>query len=549
MSFAFLAHPPPQKQRPLYSPPSIPQQPAQPVAPTTPTSPRPANRPRSSTTSAIAAWVAQIQPGTPTLSPHRQASFSRRPSVTGSFLSLIDTPTTAASAARTPGSLRDFKGSLLDLTTQGYTSVFVQLPVPKTPDSPPAPNRSHIIPLNIPIPPIPTSPTRGPKKTKSLSRLRSLSFKSAAAMLAPKKHKDDTAKASSSSKSKSSDASNSNGKARYGHIVRPMTLANEVQLLQLLDGGSVNSNVKRVMEAQARAAGMQPGAIGGGVSDAYRDGRGGLWRDQDEEWEFATLIDAKGRGAQPRQRHQQPQPSPKGLPGKLKTLGLGKSTNKSAAPSSPKGNEEWVDFSDDEDEERRGSLSSSLSSAVDAYDDLTAFGGALGGGPRRPGSSVLNAPKSHRAKPVFSQDPFAPKAPASTSSRGTGTTSTSSRKEGETERKKGSARRRPEPITLPPPSPRSSSQRPSNSPVPAAAAVDARRAFLDSSFAPDASVAASSSRSSGAPSMEAVALAVTSRGGRGPPSPEVMRSAGARMVKTKRSRMDMRGMIRGLKRD
>ena len=50
----------------------------------------------------------------------------------------------------------------------------------------------------------------------------------------------------------------------------------------------MESHVKRVMEAQAKAAAGSGASIG--VADVYRDERGGIWWDADEELEYAHLL-------------------------------------------------------------------------------------------------------------------------------------------------------------------------------------------------------------------------------------------------------------------
>ena len=70
---------------------------------------------------------------------------------------------------------------------------------------------------------------------------------------------------------------------------RPPPLANELALMQFADGGSVDSHVKRIMDAQARAATGQSTHTAG-VSDVFRDATGTIWWDQDEEWEYTHLL-------------------------------------------------------------------------------------------------------------------------------------------------------------------------------------------------------------------------------------------------------------------
>lgn len=72
--------------------------------------------------------------------------------------------------------------------------------------------------------------------------------------------------------------------SRYAHLTgsaAPLSLAQEVQLSQMLDGGSFEKNVRRVAESQAHD---------GGVSGLYRDGQGGIYRDEDERLELQELL-------------------------------------------------------------------------------------------------------------------------------------------------------------------------------------------------------------------------------------------------------------------
>ena len=82
-------------------------------------------------------------------------------------------------------------------------------------------------------------------------------------------------------------------RSKYGHF-RPPPLANELAMMQFADGGSLDSHIKRVMEAQAKAAGGSGGA-NVGVADVYRDEHGGIWWDEDEELEYAHLLDGLDR--------------------------------------------------------------------------------------------------------------------------------------------------------------------------------------------------------------------------------------------------------------
>ncbi|THH27315.1 hypothetical protein EUX98_g6877 [Antrodiella citrinella] len=449
--YPFLSQPPPQKRRPtqpLPSPPSNAK--PTPQLPATPSSSPMLVRRRSATTSAITAWVANIHPGSPApYSPRRSPSaFSRRPSLTrsihrrssitsvrvssASFLNIQDTPTTASRVAITP-SMKDFSPS--DFTSMGYTSVFVNLP--HTPQLPKEPKRGlkHFRSLTSlkptrrtrtePIPPVPSSP---------------LHKKSSASL-------DPVAVAKSK-------------KSKYSKY-HPAPLNNDLALAQLLEGGKIDDHVSRFTKADAKAAGAVK--VNGqlvGVGSVWRDGEGGIWRDKDEELEYAHLL--SGRGSCFSDGH-------------------------------------WIQFGSDGsavsplDGMRRGSLSTedsdlspryAMKTETDTPDDLVAFGGALAHTVRvKPGMSVLAIPSrsrrtaKHLRKPEFLLDIFpvphtptrAPKSPASPRFAAGSTVAMPP---------KGKARRRPAPLKLTPPSPAfKCPTNPSDFEI-------ARRGFLDDSFAP-----------------------------------------------------------------
>ncbi|KIJ65448.1 hypothetical protein HYDPIDRAFT_110518 [Hydnomerulius pinastri MD-312] len=463
--YPFLAHPPPpQKKRPIQPLPSPPSYAKSQVAPTPAATPTPATqgpRRRSSTFSQIAAWATHVQPGSPASlsprSPRRRPSLGRgrRPSITsiraasGSFLNIAPTPTTAHG---TTPSVRDFKA---DLTTVGYTSVFLQLP--NTPISATVSLTVKSRPSEggktIPIPPIP-SPTRKPRgltRFHSLAVLKTRGRSKSAAPSSPTKMK---AKAAASSA-----AIVKRKKAKYA--MRPAPLANDLAMMQFADGGSMEDNIKRVMEAQAKAAG------GHGVGDVYRDGEGGVWWDQEEEWEYAHLLAEGEEGA----THGT---------GDLQWVTFGGDSS----PSAPFGGA---------GEERRGSVSTQDSDLDPRYivqptdqldaDDLAVFGSALAPlATRKPAMSVLALPArprraaKHLRKPdflvdvAFSRIPVSPKSPkfATSTFMGAGVS-----------KPKGKARRRPAPLKLTPPGP--ALKRPTNSPVDT---DKVRKDFLDASFEP-----------------------------------------------------------------
>ncbi|KAJ7089851.1 hypothetical protein B0H15DRAFT_839502 [Mycena belliarum] len=265
--YSFLATPP-QKARPT----ALPLPPVQVLLPlTTP--------PRRRSNSVILSWAAHVQPGSPSRSPRRRSSIlSRRPSIghgPGSFI-CIDTPTTAGH--HTTPSVKDF-----DLTNLGYSSVFVQFPVTPSTPSPFCQPKSAANPYaHIPIPPVPASPPpkrRGLKHFRSLSALTRSRSKSVSSMPAP------IPTAPKSSKAQFFAVSIAKRKKAQYKYMRPAPLANELAMMQFADGGSLESHAKRVMAHQAKTAG--PGV---GVGEVFRDGNGGLWWDEDEEWEYAHLL-------------------------------------------------------------------------------------------------------------------------------------------------------------------------------------------------------------------------------------------------------------------
>jgi hypothetical protein len=83
-------------------------------------------------------------------------------------------------------------------------------------------------------------------------------------------------------------------RAKYAHVRPPPPLANELAMMQFADGGSLDSHIKRVMEAQAKAT-AGSGGLNVGIADVYRDEKGGIWWDADEEMEYAHLLDGLDR--------------------------------------------------------------------------------------------------------------------------------------------------------------------------------------------------------------------------------------------------------------
>ena len=237
--------------------------------------------PPPSAYSSIAAWASLVQPGSPPprSPPSRRSSFS--------------------------------------ISHAGqHTTVFLHLDLPKSPTSPYLRQRSTTVvefskPLtpkstaysHIPMPPIPSQ--EPPPKRTGLSRLRSFSILRSRSSkpkqqpsIPPSPHYSvaTSAPKSKPTKSKKHSAPTTEScpstiakrkRAKY-LIPPPPSLANDLALMQFMDGGNIDSHAKSVMEAQAKAA-AGSGAQHG-VADVYRDGNGGIWWDADEEWEYTHLL-------------------------------------------------------------------------------------------------------------------------------------------------------------------------------------------------------------------------------------------------------------------
>ncbi|TFK71668.1 hypothetical protein BDN72DRAFT_428045 [Pluteus cervinus] len=471
MSYPFLANPPPQKKRPTQPLPPTPTQPVV-VQP----------RRRSNTYAAIANWASHVQPGSPG-SPKRRPSVtsSRRPSLTRrrpsithirvtsnsgtSYINVIDTPITGTQP--TP-SAQEF-----DLTTLGYTSVFVHLP--KTPATP-AKFKSiksaaaPVNPITIPVPHMPPSPQQ--TKPRIVKRFRSLSIlrprgraKSSAALpTSPRTPKSAASKAKAEICAVNIARRN---KAKYAYL-RPAPLANELALMQFADGGKMESHVKRVMETQAKAAGGSSGPAG--VADVYRDANGAVWWDQEEEWEYAHLLG--GEQADGTMADEE-----------MEWVQFG------VEPDVKEGDRDPTAIASLAVDDRRGSVDSDLNPEFimrpeDMNDDLAPFGGATTS--RKPGMSVLAIPSrprraaKHLRKPEFIIDvaAFAPRSPRSPTKFVTSTLTSPLVATFSHRKQRGKARRRPAPAPLKLSPPEPSHRRPTNSPA------DLRRDFLDASFAP-----------------------------------------------------------------
>ncbi|KAL0953994.1 hypothetical protein HGRIS_005152 [Hohenbuehelia grisea] len=267
------------------------------------TPPTPANSSKD-----IATWAAHVQPGSPSKPRRRRPSISRlhlnlssrniqhgrARSGSSSFLTIIDTPSTGShsmsprNAIQTPTSSKSFEHS--DLMSLGYTSVCLNLP-PHTPEPAAAPKSSKLgrltrirslsilrprsksvnspAPPTSAIPPVPAIPAEFKKAARQDLEERAARKK---AMYSNGK------KGKSLSKSKTA---------------LPPTLANELALMQFMDGGSLESHAHRVMKARAKETAPTAhanAAAAAGLGAVHRDEKGGMWLDRDEEMEYIHLL-------------------------------------------------------------------------------------------------------------------------------------------------------------------------------------------------------------------------------------------------------------------
>lgn len=521
MSYAVLDQMPPQKAPPTHALPCVPTVPI-------------ATRRRSATVFAISAWAAQIVPGSPapltprspyTVGPPRTPRTPRTPRRRScsaglrspvNFLSLVDTPSTANLRTPSERDLEKRQAALgFDLLAQGYTSAVVQLPTlsPIAPRTAPA-NRTtiQIEDIKPPVPPIPASPT-----FKAPSRLRSLSFKSAKkaakAMLAHAKPSSGSSAAHHAASQKpskhhsSSKSKSSTPVARYAHLIAPgggagaMSLTAEVQLSQMLDGGSLDANIKRVTHRHAKDTGAIKRSrsrdptgddrVGGGVSGVYRDDKGRMWWDEDEALELTGLLPNAPTSATSSAALPPPPPKKSILPRKSKESRMAKEQLRGApAPGDWVSMDNAVEF-DGEDVARRGSASAMSDTSRDSdLDPYRAVCPRDNAGLFVPGYKMTSGADSVGMHDAFAVSPL--------DAARTGSTDAAPRS-------RPRPRHRPAPLTLSPPEvpPQAISHRTESrsqkhsrtatsatvppllpTQVPAPLATEGKRDFLASSFAP-----------------------------------------------------------------
>lgn len=218
-----------------------------------------------------------------------------------------------------------------------------------------------------------------------------------------------------------------------------------------------------MMEAQARATGAS------GVSDVYRDGKGGFWLDQDEELEYAPLLGGAGVDVEDADEEMQ----------------WVSFADASHASDKENSSPDVLAIAGLADVVRRDSVSSQDSDLdpvymmhTDQVEEITNDVRKFGGG-SVPGLSVLSLPSrprraaKHLRKPEFMVDmaAFGPRSPVKGKFSALSPAAV---------KPKGKARRRPAPLKLAPLYTLQHPKRPTNSPQQA----NARKEFMDDSFAP-----------------------------------------------------------------
>lgn len=238
--------------------------------------------------------------------PARSRAVSRRRSVSStrsraqsiSFLNFSDTPTTHSPFSADDGIPK------FDLTSIGYTSAFVNFNA----DTPITPEIHKPKPLSAGTTPPPVAaPAKSPsmfKRFQSMTQLRGKAFpaKPKSGKSRPASVVSDTVSVSSKKRAiysiESAAAVEKQKRSRYAAALQA-TVMQEAQLRQMMAGGSLDYNLKKVMEKKAKQQGAtkvqtsEGIQVVEGVQDVWRDGEGGMWWDEDEEWEFAHLLGDK----------------------------------------------------------------------------------------------------------------------------------------------------------------------------------------------------------------------------------------------------------------
>ncbi|THH27152.1 hypothetical protein EUX98_g7027 [Antrodiella citrinella] len=258
-SYSFLSHPPqkPQPSHPLPPPPG-----SENIPPTALI----AGRRRSSIMISITAWAENVPPGSPAPPPRRKDSCAQS-----------DEAKQALKAA-------------------GYTSAIVNLQNVVLP--PPAPiskkNRYSLIPE-----------PRSSSHQKDLRRSNSQSSLKASGSRTRSSARPGTATTPAAAALPSSSSRPEHRRERSQSTIMkdkqskyakyPPPLAQDMALAQLIDGGNSEDQIRKYVDARAKASGATK--VNGqyvGADGVYRDGRGGVWRDQDEALEYTHLLNDTG---------------------------------------------------------------------------------------------------------------------------------------------------------------------------------------------------------------------------------------------------------------
>lgn len=267
-----------------------------------------AERRRSTTVTSINTWAANVKPGPPApISPSRgeplsSDTYTRRAARRKSFAPAPPSPVaylpedkdspTSSSHTITPTLKPEAKP---DLPAVGYTSIFVTLP-PKTPPATSERRRSVQVPKMSVTASVPPSPAPPPaSKPTGLGRLRSFALHPRSKSISD----EPSSSAGSSSKSKHAKEKKEKKEKKAKYDDRPLQMSQELALMQFMGGGKMETHMQQYAVKQAKASGA-PKVHGQrvGVDELYRDGRGGVWRDQDEELEYRGLLGENSEPAQ-----------------------------------------------------------------------------------------------------------------------------------------------------------------------------------------------------------------------------------------------------------
>ena len=284
----------------------------------------------------ILAWAETVHPGspapmTPGASLPRNASHVSSPRLQGfrrssltrqsvsstrsripsaSFLHFADAPRTPANPIPATPLPSDAK---FDFAAFGYASIFVDVSV-STPITPNIykpkpmtrlPNRHDATTGSVPT--TPATKTTGmfkrllggkPKTTKSQTKPQTKGGKADVNPVI-----SDYVSVSLKKRSKYTEQSSSEVEKKkrevYAAALPPM-VEQVARMRQAMEGGSLEYNIQKVMEEKAKRDGTavkvsstEGTKVVEGVEAVHRDAQGGIWWDQEEEWEFAHLLAAR----------------------------------------------------------------------------------------------------------------------------------------------------------------------------------------------------------------------------------------------------------------